>query len=261
MCSITLCNLCPFCISFFKKKKKKSDLKYIQANLKKKSITIDSFNIRFQSSATCSVPFPLCHTWKRASLQYDNYLVKPTDIFEKPFLQMGMRSSASACAWITNRSTSCAKQSRRTRWQSRQAERMRVFFLVYWRSCVWYCRWGKQSVCKKNLLCLAVEGKVHGWGNQDSPLVCIERTMFWEEHASLQPLGTCLAMVNCSHVSSPTTSLTHFHSMLPYSIPVSSRYSCVSNVIASFTFPTAEPITFLTFPHFPLICITDMFVF
>lgn len=67
--------------------------------------------------------------------------------------------------------------------------------------------------------------------------------------------------VNCSHVSSPTISLTHFHSMLPYSVPMSSHYSCVSNVIASFTFPTTEPITFLTFPHFPLICITDMFVF
>lgn len=166
------------------------------------------------------------------------------------------------CAWIINRSTSCAnspiQQDENVGWGNEA-------FIPSLLEVVCVIMQMRQAKCMQERFAMSgCRGKVDSWGNWDSPLGCIGRAMLWEEHASLQLLGTSLAS-DVWFTAPMSLLLQHLYlNFTPYffiPLPVSFHYTCVFNVIASFTFLTTEPITFLIFPCFLLICITDMFVF
>lgn len=102
-------------------------------------------------------------------------------------------------------------------------------------------------------MCIDGERKTLRWAVQG------EQCFLWEENASLQPLG----IVPASDVWGLLPQHLYLSVTLCFFIPlpVSSHYTCASNVIAPFTFFTTEPESSIVFTHCLLICITDISVF
>lgn len=161
----------------------KSELKYIQDNLKKKDRVFCHWQLPYMLPVICHYPYPftLCHTWKGSSHQDDSIVVKPRDMFEQLSLQGGYEIFC-ICLCLNHQHKHRLYQNKSHPTRRKCRLRGRGFFPQFTGGHVYDDADKASKLYAKRFCCVWL--KVDSWGNQDSPLGCIETAELWNKHTT-----------------------------------------------------------------------------